>query len=141
MGLTYFDRRDHRIYAEPYYMVNKCTIFFYSIDCFEIIKKVIDEKGNIINFPGIKEDERIDKELRVHLFHDVRYEACFKRIDENNYFMEWMIQPDGMYWMDEDGFGIEDDRSITLYSIINSNGNFIKPFELYSIGKEKYYEM
>ncbi len=138
MSLSYFDRRNHKIYAEPYYKVNELPIFFYSTDCFDVIQKVIDEKGNILNFPGIIEDERVEKERRVNLFHDVRYEASFKRIDHNTYLMDWLIQPDGMYWMDEDGFGIEDDKCISLYTIIDENGNFLKPFELFQIGKAKY---
>ena len=53
MSLSYFDRRNHKIYAEPYYKVKELPIFFYSIDCFDVIQKVIDDKGNIMNFPGI----------------------------------------------------------------------------------------
>lgn len=136
MKLSYFDRRDKKINAEPYYKVNELPIFFYSVDCFDIIQKVIDEKGNILNFPGITEDERINKNIKI--MKDVRYEAVFKKIDHNTYLMKWMIQPDGKHWMDEDGFGIEDVYSIDLYSIIDENGNFIKPFELYQIGNTKY---
>lgn len=138
MTLSYFDRRDHEIYAEPFYKVKELPVFFYSIDCFDIIQKVIDDKGNIINFPGIVEDERIENERRVKIFKDIRYEASFKKLENNTYLMEWLIQPNGMYWMDEDGFGIEDDQLISLYSIIDSNGRFIKPFELYQIGNVKY---
>jgi len=138
MSLSYFDRRDHKIYAEPYYKVNELPIFFYSTDCINVIQKVIDEKGNIINFPGIIEDERINKERRVEIFEDVRYEAEFKRLNDDTYLMIWLIQPNGFYWMDEDGFGIEDDKAISLYSLIDKNGNFMKLFELYQIGNLKY---
>ena len=35
-------------------------------------------------------------------------------------------------------FGIEDDKCISLYTIIDENGNYLKPFELFQIGKIKY---
>ena len=38
------------------------------------------------------------------------------------------IQPDGRYWMDEDGFGMEDDEEIWLCADIDEEGRFITPF-------------
>ena len=138
MTLSYIDRRTKHIYSSPYYKVKELPVFFNTEECFEIIQKVIDENGKFLHFPGIVNDERIDKERRVKLFEEIRYEADFYSLDNGNYLMIWLIQPDGMYWADEDGFGIEDDLPIQLYSIVDSNGNFIQAFELYCIGNTKY---
>ena len=48
------------------------------------------------------------------------------------------MQPDGMYWMDEDGFGIEDDCSLYFYSIVNKNGQFKDKFKIYEIDRTCY---
>ena len=99
---------------------------------------MLDESGNIKNFPGIKEDEWWKEKQRVGLFHDVRYEACFVSLEDGTFLMKWLIQPNGWHWVDEDGFGFSGDSAITLYSVIDENGNFTKEFELFSIDTTVY---
>ena len=52
--------------------------------------------------------------------------------------MIWQVQPDGMYWQDEDGYGMTPDEEILLYSFIDENGRFTEPFKLYKIGIENF---
>ncbi|MBE6038430.1 MAG: hypothetical protein E7218_04425 [Anaerofustis stercorihominis] len=113
-------------------------VFFSDMKCLDIIKAVLDENGNIKNFPGITEDERWQNKMNVRLFYDVRYEACFISLDDGTFLMKWIVQPNGWYWVDEDGFGFSGDSQITLYCIIDENGNFTKKFELYSIDNTLY---
>ena len=40
------------------------------------------------------------------------------------------VQPDGMYYMDDDGFGMENDIEIQLMSYMDRHGRFICPFYL-----------
>jgi hypothetical protein len=68
----------------------------------------------------------------------VRYEAVFEKIDDSRLIMVWTVRPDGRYWMDSWGFGAEDYESLSLYSYIGSDGNFLMPFKLYSIGDTFY---
>lgn len=42
--------------------------------------------------------------------------------------VEWELNPDGMYYMDEDGFGMTDDVECTLYATIDTNGKYVKKF-------------
>lgn len=49
-----------------------------------------------------------------------------------------LIQPSGWYWVDDDGFGFCGDSSITLYSVINKNGELEKKFEIFSINQTRY---
>ena len=39
-----------------------------------------------------------------------------------------MIYPDGMYFADEDGFGMEANDEETVYAIIDTDLNIIEPF-------------
>ena len=38
--------------------------------------------------------------------------------------------PDGMYYRDEDGFGMTDDEEINLYGAIDRKGKVVKKFTL-----------
>lgn len=42
--------------------------------------------------------------------------------------ISWMIYPDGMYFADSDGFGMEDNDEENLYAIIDSNLDIVEPF-------------
>lgn len=42
--------------------------------------------------------------------------------------VSWQINPDGRYYMDEDGFGMTDDEEITIYGYIDRNGNPLVKF-------------
>ncbi|MBO5373431.1 MAG: hypothetical protein J6A75_12070 [Lachnospiraceae bacterium] len=99
---------------------------------------MIDEDGCIRNFPGLIEDKRWIEKRRVGTFPDVRYEAQFYTLEKHEYLMLWLIQPDGWYWIDDDGFGFSGDSSIMLYSVMDVSGNFMKKFEIFSIDNTRF---
>lgn len=105
------------------------------------IRKTIVDNGKICNFPGIEGQEQFEKELgEGRLAPQICYRTDFSKRDDGRILMIWEVQPDGMYWADEDGFGAENDLEIRLYSYIDENGNFMHPFRLYSLGSKKYFE-
>lgn len=44
--------------------------------------------------------------------------------------VRWQINPDGRYWMDEDGYGMTDDEEVELYGYINKVGRVVGKFRL-----------
>lgn len=47
----------------------------------------------------------------------------FRRLENNEGFHAvWEIQPDGRYWMDEDGFGMENSIELSLYTDLDNEG-------------------
>lgn len=42
--------------------------------------------------------------------------------------VSWQINPDGRYYMDEDGFGMTDDDEITIYSYVDRDGKPLVKF-------------
>lgn len=40
----------------------------------------------------------------------------------------WMLYPDGRYFADEDGFGMEDNEELTVYCVMNDDLKVILPF-------------
>ena len=41
----------------------------------------------------------------------------------------WQLNPDGRYYMDEDGFGMTSDEEITVYGFIDSEMNVLVKFQ------------
>ena len=44
-------------------------------------------------------------------------------------FLTWMLHPDGRYYADEDGFGMENDDEENIYCIIDSNLRIVIPWQ------------
>ena len=40
----------------------------------------------------------------------------------------WQLNPDGMYYMDEDGFGMTDDEEVEIYGFIDREGKMVSKF-------------
>lgn len=43
--------------------------------------------------------------------------------------VSWQLNPDGRYYMDDDGFGMTNDVEIEIYGIIDTNGNVVVKFQ------------
>jgi hypothetical protein len=40
--------------------------------------------------------------------------------------LEWQLNPDGRYYMDDDGFGMTDDEEVTLLGTIDRTGRVVE---------------
>lgn len=101
---------------------------------------LIDNNGYIQNFPGIvKGDWTNELTTKNYLRPQVRFRSDFQKYDDERYMMIWQIQPDGRYWADDDGFGMENDPEIRLYAFIDTDGKFLGPFDVYNIGNKSYF--
>lgn len=104
----------------------------------QIHKTIVDVDHTIQNFPGIVEEdfwtsEILSGSLQPRVFYRMEFS---KRGSE--WRVLWMIQPDGRYWADEDGYGAEKDEEITLYTNLDWNGDFTGPFRVYRVGMRQY---
>lgn len=52
--------------------------------------------------------------------------------------VSWQINPDGRYYMDEDGFEMTDDEEITIYGYIDRNGKSLIKFRTIKDYRELY---
>lgn len=43
--------------------------------------------------------------------------------------VSWQLNPDGSYFMDEDGFGMTDDEEIQIYGFINETSKVVVKFQ------------
>ena len=98
-------------------------------------RTIVDFDKTIQRYPGTEnEDAWLEFWTSAKpLVNCVLYGVDFTPVGQDAMRMVWRIQPDGRYWADEGGFGMENDLEICLYSMLDAEGNFAHPFRLYSI--------
>jgi len=113
-------------YWKPRYLIDKearCAYEFMSID--EVLQIVTDEDIDWDSLKGLPQDA-FDR-VKAHSFHFPGHVYQYKNgVAE----VEWQLNPDGMYYRDEDGFGMTDDEEINLYGAIDRKGTVVKKFTL-----------
>ena len=103
-----------------------------------IRKMLVNQEGNIQNFPGIiRENFWVEEVTERSMEPKVRFRTYFE-FQGNGWTMYWQVQPDGRYWGDDGGFGIENDEEVILQASVDMDGCFTGPFRIYSMGSEKY---
>lgn len=97
-------------------------------------RQLLDENSYLVGF----EDEDFDWEKLKDVEHP--YDVKHGYVDYgglgrySNYCngiccLRWMLHPDGRYYADEDGFGMEDDDEENIYCIIDSNLRIVIPWQ------------
>lgn len=113
-------------YWKPRYLMDKearCAYEFMSID--EVLQIVTDEDIDWDSMKGLPQDAF--ERAKAHSFHFPGHVYQYKNgVAE----VEWQLNPDGMYYRDEDGFGMTDDEEINLYGAIDRKGKVVKKFTL-----------
>lgn len=89
---------------------------------------VVNGDGLIENFPGIEKGDWI-KNLEYPLDRKTQFRFWIYGYKDGKAAVEWTLQPDGEYFEDEDGFGVENCEEITLWSYIDTNGFFTESFK------------
>ena len=102
-------------------------------------EKFINKDKEFLNFPGIENEELVKKYMNLSLEKYARFGICFDKTDDGRRILIWTVQPDGRYWADDDGFGMEDDDEINLYAYVDDDGNFLSKFRIYDIGNIKFF--
>ena len=113
-------------YWKPRYLMDneaKCAYEFMSID--EVLQIVTDEDIDWESLKGLPQDA-LDR-AKAHSFHFPGHICQYK---DGVAEVEWQLNPDGMYYRDEDGFGMTDDEEINLYGAIDRKGKVVKKFAL-----------
>lgn len=74
---------------------------------------------------------RLIKQQCPYLAFKARYRFWVFPFTGSKAEVEWTVRPDGSYYADSDGFGMTDDKEITLHGFINTKGRPIGQFRLY----------
>ena len=99
-------------------------------------------RGRFMDFPGIAEADMplIDTEYceTRPIPEEARRGYSLDRLRSGGYVLWWVIQPDGRYYEDDDGFGAEFQEEIRLFAVLDGNGQFTGPFRLGVIGTHRF---
>ena len=92
--------------------------------------KITGPDGSFVSFPGVVHgpwEKALDMPFRPAAAF--RNELCPFRDGRAEF--RWLLQPDGRYFADEDGFGAEKCQEIWLRSYVDEKGRFLEPFSQY----------
>ena len=112
-------------------------VFLYDPKNFHY-KVIVTKNGYFKDFPGIIQGswtKYIEGEFDFDA-GQVQFRTSFEKCDDG-YRCLWEIQPDGRYWGDDYGFGMDNDVELVLYADLDERGVFKGPFQIYKIGAKK----
>lgn len=115
-------------YWKPRFLLNhdtKCAYEFMNSN--ETLATVTHEDiawETLNELPGVAREYA--KSLSFH------YPSFIRSFKNGVAEVSWQLNPDGRYFMDEDGFGMTDDEEIKIYGFINKVGKVVVKFQVIS---------
>ena len=109
---------------KPRYLVNhntKCAYEFMNKD-----QKLVTVTEDDIDWESLKNlpEDAIGR-ARALSFH---FPSFIRHFENGVAEVSWQINPDGRYYMDEDGYGMTDDEEIEIYGFIDQNAKVVVRF-------------
>lgn len=113
-------------YWKPRYLLDHDAKTAYEfMSASEILTNVTDED---IDWDSIKDlPQDVVERVKYHSFH---FPGCIYKYENGIADVRWEINPDGMYYRDEDGFGMTNDVEINLEGAIDRQGKVVRKFTL-----------
>lgn len=109
---------------KPHYLINhnsQCAYEF--IDGMQVLQTVTEDDIDWDSLKGLPRDAQ--NRARGLSFHFPSFIRGFKngvaRVD-------WQLNPDGRYYMDEDGYGMTNDEEIEIHGFIDQNAKVVSKF-------------
>lgn len=112
----------------------KINVYLLKVNNPSFRRCIVNQSGIIVNFPGIEKGAWV-KDLIYPLGRKTQFRFWIYEYKDGKASVEWILQPDGRYFEDEDGFGAENCKEIALYSHIDTNGFFTEPFKALSVNE------
>lgn len=115
-------------YWKPRFLLNhdtKCAYEFMNSN--ETLATVTHEDiawETLNELPGVAREYA--KSLSFH------YPSFIRSFKNGVAEVSWQLNPDGRYFMDEDGFGMTDDEEIEIHGLINKVGKVVVKFQVIS---------
>ena len=111
-------------YWKPRFLMderNKTAVEF--MDSWTTLKTIHTDDIDWLSLKGLPQDV-IDKAKNLNAHFPTFVRGYKNGIAE----VSWQINPDGRYYMDEDGYGMTDDEEITIYSYVDRSGKPLVKF-------------
>lgn len=115
-------------YWKPRYVVNHTTKCAYEfMDANESLKMVQYTDIDWLSIRSLPDDCK----YRARVYY-AGFPTYIYNFQNGVAEVEWQLQPDGRYWMDEDGFGMTPDERISIYGFIDTSCKVVIPFQAIS---------
>lgn len=100
----------------------KCAYEFMSKD-----QRLVTVTEDDIDWESLKDlPECVVDRARALSFH---FPSFIHKFENGVAEVSWQINPDGRYYMDEDGYGMTDDEEIEIYGFIDQNAKVVVKFK------------
>ncbi len=73
--------------------------------------------------------ETLENNRNAYTFSAYYQRFAVDKLKNGVALVEWTLYPDGRYFMDEDGFGMEDNDESVLYGFIDKKARVVIPFQ------------
>lgn len=104
------------------------NVWLLKVDDPDFRRCIVNRAGDIQHFPGFK-DRAWESALDIPAADQrVKFVFWISPYQDGKARVRWLIQPDGRYFEDEDGFGAEHCDEIEVYSFLDEQGRFTEPF-------------
>ena len=100
----------------------KCAYEF--MDYEEFSKIVTKDDINWDSLEGL-----CDKAIEIAEARSFHYPSFINDFENGAAKVSWELNPDGMYFMDDDGFGMTNDKEIKIYGFIDKKGKVLVKFQ------------
>lgn len=84
-------------------------------------------KKEDVDWKGV---ETLDNNSNAYSFSAYYQRFAIGKFKNGVALVEWTLYPDGRYFMDEDGYGMEDNDESVLYGFIDTNARVVIPFQV-----------
>ena len=118
---------------KPRYLLNHETKCAYEIMDSSCTLKIVSQDD--IDWNSVKHLE--DYCVRQARSLNAHYPTLIRGFRDGIGFVEWQLNPDGRYFMDEDGFGMTDYEEVSLFGFIDKNGKVVAKFRVINNAKEE----
>ena len=93
------------------------------MDAGEYLVTVTDEDIDWTSLEGLSEEV-----IARAQNHDGHFPTIVYGFQNGIAEVMWQINPDGRYYMDDEGFGMTDDKEVALWGKIDRTGKVVVPF-------------
>ena len=99
-----------------------------------VVRQISTAGGKVLVDDQEIDWEAVERNCENGLYNAKNKELNYGAMSRWDYFKDgicvlcWTLYPDGEYFMDSDGFGMEDNAEETIYGVIDTDLNFVEPF-------------
>jgi hypothetical protein len=111
-------------YWRERFLLNNAEKSAYELMNGSLILKFLSEKD--VDWESVR---TLENNRNAYSFSAYYQRFAVEKYEDGVALVEWTLYPDGRYFMDEDGYGMEDNDESVLYGFIDTHANVVIPFQ------------